>query len=85
MGVPVNAQQQADIAANVPLKGKIDGDPSESKYPKVKNFMEEIGLAKKVADDHCHSTSDWYYIKHVGFNNIEVSSLVYQLALCDHV
>lgn len=38
----------------------------------VKGFMEQTGLQKKEADDLCHATSSWYFIRHVAFNNIKV-------------
>ena len=66
VGVPVVSGPSAPLAPP---------ETAPIKYPKVKGFMEQTGMQKMVADDHCHTTSDWLYIKHVGFNNIEVGCI----------
>lgn len=54
----------------------IDGDEHlrSIKQTRLNKMLEETGLAAKKNDVHCHATSKWLFIKHVGFNNIEVRS-----------
>ena len=39
---------------------------------KLAHVLEQTGLAKAKCDDLSLATSQWFYIKHIGFNDIEV-------------
>lgn len=52
---------------------KDDKLVADGQYDRKRNFLEQTGLQKKKSDNVGLATSRWCYIKHVGYNNIEVS------------
>ena len=52
----------------------IEGDEAvkTTEPTKLAHVLEQTGLAKKKCDEISLATSKWFYIKHVGFNDIEV-------------
>ena len=65
------------FASSAVKKEPIEGDEhvmeNEQKNPRLDYVLEQTGMKKKKSDVYCSATSSWYYIKHVGFNNIEVT------------
>ena len=50
----------------------------EGKPSRTAHFMEQTGLARKKTDSVGLATSRWLYIKHIGYNDIQVSLARYQ-------
>ena len=57
-------------APAVPITGSAA--PETAKQGRWGRMMEETGMRKKVPDENCAISSDWYFIRHVGYNDIEV-------------
>lgn len=80
------AETTAEDKAALAAQG--EGEPSFMKLnnkEKMQHVLEHAGFQKKQPSIKSLETSSWYFIKHVGFNNIEASTLVPHIVLCRHI